>query len=168
MERYFPPLKTICSRCKDKLCPLHMLSFAHSELHSLFQFGRGLLALMHACRPYFPRFSKVGWLEPVSHYFLISLLHSLPVRTPDPTGRLAPSLPFNEIPRVPKMETSLFQFHHPLGRFPPLKPPFGATGGDGETTEVRGTGSVDRPGQAPPTDRRADGLPPGLSKLKLV
>ena len=54
------------------------------------------------------------------------------------------------------METSLFQFHHPLGRFPPLKPPFGATGG-GETTEVRGTGSVDRPGQAPPTDRRTDG-----------
>ena len=69
------------------------------------------------------------------------------------------------------METSLFQFHHPLGRFPPLKPPFGATGGGGgETTEIRGTGSVDRPGQAPPTDgrARADGLPPGLSKLKLV
>ena len=89
MERYFPPLKTNCSRCKDKLRPLHMLSFAHSELHSLFQFGRGLWALMHACRPYFPRFSKVGWLEPVSHYFLISLLHSLPVRT-DPTGSLPP------------------------------------------------------------------------------
>lgn len=53
MERYFPPLKTNCSRCKDKLRPVHMLSFAHSELHSLFQFGRGLWALMHACRPYF-------------------------------------------------------------------------------------------------------------------
>ena len=81
MERYFPPLKTNCSRCKDKLRPMHMLPFAHSELLHSFQFGRGLWALMHACRPYFPRFSKVGWLEPVSHYFLISLLHSLPVRT---------------------------------------------------------------------------------------
>ena len=53
------------------------------------------------------------------------------------------------------METSLFQFHHPLGRFPPLKPPFGATGG--ETTEVRGTGSVDRPGQSSPDRPTATG-----------
>ena len=48
MERYFPPLKTNCSRCKDKFRPVHMLSFAHSELHSLFPVWPWSLG-SHAC-----------------------------------------------------------------------------------------------------------------------
>ena len=80
MVRYFPPLKTNCSRCKDKLPPLH-------SLFPVLQWVSGLSCMQAG--PISPRFSKVGWLEPVSHYFLISLLHSLPVRT-RPTGSLPP------------------------------------------------------------------------------
>ena len=126
------------------------LSLTFSELPAI-QFWWILSALC----PIFPAFQArsagSGQFRIVSssHY----ILHSLPAH------------PLNEIPRVPKMETSLFQFHP--GRFPPLKPLLEGRPRSDRRRDDRGPPEhrrVDRP-----TDRRTDGRTDchrGLSKLK--
>ena len=102
---------------EDEIGLPHVLSLTFSELPAI-QFWWILSALC----PIFPAFQArsagSGQFRIISssHY----ILHSLPAH------------PLNEIPRVPKMETSLFQFHP--GRFPPLKPPFGGTASERPAT----------------------------------